>query len=351
MNRFLSFKIFGVLVIMLICVGLFFVSERVDIQTDHSAPDTTNNEAFLSPLYLSIVMHTEEDMGSCIHPKARIPDYDGDEDLLLHFTNVTRAFGKMAQSHGAKISFGSDWTFSHGVELYDPTFYIDMEAMGHEIDAHAHQSCYDYEQVRADIVSAGGSASSVASGLDEDNIYDDINFFNELYPEFRILWGVASPGHDEGEPTAGWVWRPSRDDWTQHDPEGKYIYIGNGELVNSIESIRDAIQNRRENAINTYSVFLSPRELEAEVGAEGIDSAWTVEPEDCTYWETKLEWWNDFLSEIDEYVKSGEVQYASLEEVAGIFEQNEDTLIFDQQDIPRSTTSMPAKNKASGYCF
>ena len=44
----------------------------------------------------------------------------------------------MAQSHGVKINFGSDWTFSNGVENFDPTFYSDMEAMGHEIDAHAH---------------------------------------------------------------------------------------------------------------------------------------------------------------------------------------------------------------------
>lgn len=147
----------------------------------------------LPPLYLTIVIHNEEDTHGGGAPKANIPDYDGDEALMHHFAKAMRAFGRMAADHGARINFGSDWTFSLGAALYEPAFYADLEALGHEIDAHAHESSVLHHEVRETIDLAGGHPTHVASGMNKEEIRSELAHFDGLYPEFGILWGVSLP--------------------------------------------------------------------------------------------------------------------------------------------------------------
>ena len=303
----------------------------------------------LPPLYLTLIIHTEEDTSRGVVPKLTIPDYDGDEMLMHHFAGVLRAFARMATSHGAVIDFGSDWTFSRGVARYEPDFYRDIEAMGHEVDAHAHESSIPYHEVREEVVAAGGHPTHVASGLNEEEIQDRLSYFDAHGTEFRILWGVSLPGHGVGECTAPFVWRPSRDNWTMHDPDGSYVYIGHGELVNSIEAIRQAVADRRPDRVNTIAVFTTPREFKAALGAEGIEEAWTVSRDSADYWEDRIAWWDSFLTEIAPLVDAGVVRYASLSEIAALFEQVEASLTFDWPDIPRSLLSLRQRNLRAGY--
>ncbi len=303
----------------------------------------------LPPLYLTIVVHNEEDTSRGAIPKAGIPDYDGDEVVMHHFAEAMRAFAAMAANHGARINFGSDWTFSRGVARYDPTFYADLEALGHEIDAHAHQSYVLYHEVREEIVLAGSRPTHIASGLDEEEIQEQLEYLDTYFPEFQILWGVSLPGHGAGECVAAWAWRPSRTDWTRHDPNGSYLYIGHGELVNSISAIRQAVEDRRADRINTYAVFVSPREFKAAEGQAGIDSQWTASADSIHFWENRLDWWDDFLSQIDVLVEAGAVRYATLTEIAGIFADEEEGLNFDFGEVPRSDASMRVRNVKSGY--
>ena len=305
-------------------------------------------EPFTSPLYLTIVIHNEEDIGNCTNPKPQIPDYDGNEELTLHFTMAMREFGEMAASHNAVINFGTDWTFSEAVELYDPTFYEDLEAMGHEIDAHAHESCILYHEVREEIIEAGGNPTNVASGMTEDKIYDQMTYFDKYYPEFGILWGVADAGHDAGEEISGWVWRPSRDNWLVHDPDGDYIHIGHGEYLNSVDYIKEAIDERKENTINTYAVFTKPREYLALPGTEGIPEEWTANMGSDDYWENRIQWWDEFLTELDQLEN---LEYASLTEIADIFIENEDNLgfNFDTENHPRTDSGGAQRQSAAGY--
>jgi len=304
----------------------------------------------LPPLYLTIVVHNEEDVSRGVVPKANIPDYDGNEAIMNHFAFVMRTFAQMAQDHGAKINFGSDWTFSRGVALYEPTFYTDLEEMGHEIDAHAHESSVLYHEVREEIVRAGGYATAVASGMDETTLQEQLEYFDAYYPEFQILWGVAIPSHTGGECTAGWVWRASRDDWTRHDPNGRYIVIGHGELVNGLDAIQTAIDNREADRINTYAVFVSPREFKAAPGTVGIDDEQWIAPTDSIhYWKHRIRWWDDFLAAIDPLVDEGLVQYASLTQIAEIFVGQEDQLAFDWTQVPRSDATMRIRNIKAGY--
>jgi hypothetical protein len=300
-------------------------------------------------LYLTIVMHTEEDVHGGTEPKAQIPDYDGDEALFRHFAGAVTRFGQMAASHGARINFGSDWTFSAAVELYDPSFYPGLESMGHEVDAHAHESFVPYHEVRQWISRAGGSPTQVASGLSEAAAYGRMEYFDDWYPEFQILWGVSLPGHAAGECVAGWVWRPSRSSWTEHDPAGDYILIGHGQLVNSLEAIAAAIDQSSSDRINTYAVFVSPREFKAARGSQGIDPAWMADRDDPGYWENRLVWWDDFLTGIDDYVAQGEVEYATLTEIADLFVSQEGRLSFPDGDCPRSDAPLVQRNREAGY--
>jgi hypothetical protein len=303
----------------------------------------------LPPLYVTIVIHNEEDVSRGIVPKASIPDYDGEEALMHHFAMAMRAFARMAADHGARINFGSDWTFSRGVARYEPSFYTDLEAMGHEVDAHAHQSSVPYHDVRAEIVLAGGTPTHVASGLNEEEIQDQLAGLDAVYPEFQILWGVSLPGHGAGECIAPWAWRPSHDDWTVHDPDGPYLYIGPGELVNSIVAVRRAVDGRHADRVNTIAVFVSPREFLAATGAAGIASQWTAPIDSIHYWENRIEWWDRLLGQIDLLVRAGVVQYASLTGIAEVFLDREAELHFDGGEIPRSDASMHARNVKAGY--
>lgn len=303
----------------------------------------------LPPLYLTIVIHTEEDIHKGTQPKPQIPDYDGDQVLMLHFTNALRNFAMMVNQHGAKINFGSDWTFSKGTQQFDPTFYSELEAMGHEIDSHAHESFIPYHQVREHIIQAGGHPSLVASGMNEQEIQHKLDYFDNQYPDFQILWGVSLPGHGAGECMATWVWRPSRENWEQHDPEGRYIYIGPGDQVNSLEAIERAIQNRRSDRVNTYAVFLSPRGLKAAPDAEGINPDWTTKPNSHDYWENRIQWWDDFLSEIDGWVEEGKVEYATLSQIGDIFVEAEPGLNLEDNACPRSEEGLLARTRAAGY--
>jgi hypothetical protein len=314
----------------------------------HEQPDT---EDYMSPLYLSVVVHVEEDTGANNTPKNNVPDYDGSKQIFDHFSNAMSGFAVIASSHGAKINFGTEWTFADGVKNYRPSFFSVLESIGHSIDAHAHESHIDYHEVRASIAEAGGSPTSVASGMREDNIYQEMAYFDILYPEFQILWGVASAGHGEGEPVAGWVWRPSGTNWEQHDPGGNYINIGGGEGVNSVEAVKAAVANRENGRINTYSVFLNPRHFKAEKGTAGIPETWTTTKKSCDYWVNRLAWWDDFFDEIDSLTAQGNIVYASLTEVAGIFVENEGSLSFPPGTIPRSTIPATQRNIQAGYCL
>ncbi|MBD3191758.1 MAG: hypothetical protein GF308_14010 [Candidatus Heimdallarchaeota archaeon] len=304
-----------------------------------------NNQNDNNPLYLTIIVHTEEDEDENHQPKYWVPDYNGNETVLLHFTSVMREFATIAADHGAKINFGTDWTFAEGVANYDPTFFTDIEALGHEVDTHAHESHILYNSVRQRIVQAGGTPTKVASGMLEAAIYHKIDYFDNQ-PYFRILWGVSLPGHTAGEAIPGWVWRPSRTDWTVHEPTGDYIYIGPGDQVNNATYIQQAIECRHEKRINTYAVFASPRGFKAAINTPGMPENWTAKLNSFDYWENRLAFWDEFLTELD---KLSGLEYASLTEIVEIFEQEEENLSFNWEAIPRSDASLTQRNKDAGY--
>lgn len=121
--------------------------------------------------------------------------------------------------------------------------------------------------------------------------------------------------------------------------------------MNSIQTIRQAVEGRRTDRVNTLAVFVSPREFKAVTGTEGIDDAWTVSTDSVEYWGNRLAWWDGFLMQIAPLIEAGVVQYATLTEIAETFVTLEDELAFDWEDVPRSDASMRQRNAMAGYPF
>jgi len=302
------------------------------------------------PLYLSIVVHAEEDTRGGHKRKDNVPDYDGSEVVLTHFSGAMRAFADTCAAHGAHLNFGTDWTFADGVLAHDPSFFTDLEAGGHQVDPHAHETAVSYHELRERIERAGGHPSAVASGVREDQLGVTLRSFDQHPGEFGILWGVAHPGHSRDEVVTPWAWRPSRDDWLTHDPDSAYLVVGHGELVNSADAVRRAAEARRDDRIETYALFASPRDFKASRGTTGIPKRWTEKPGQPGHWESRVAWWDDLLDEIDVLVAEGSVQYATLGEIAAIFQAAEPALSFPvASEHPRSDRPRGKRNRAAGY--
>lgn len=117
--------------------------------------------------------------------------------------------------------------------------------------------------------------------------------------------------------------------------------------MNGLAAIRQAVADRRTDRVNTYAVFVSPREFFAAEGDPNMVTQWTAPIDSIDYWESKLLWWDNFLTQIDVLADAGAVQYASLTEIAAIFEVREASLDFGE--VPRSDLSMRARNVKCVY--
>lgn len=319
---------------------------RAGESTEPATPEPTG----AGPLYVSIVVHAEEDTRGGTRAKDQVPDYDGSAATLTHFTAAMRAFAETCAAHGAHLNFGTDWTFADGVAAHDPSFFADLEQGGHEIDAHAHETAVSYHELRGRIEAAGGHPTAVASGMREDRLEETLRGFEQHPGEFRVLWGIAHPGHARDEVISGWVWRPSRSDWLTHDPDGAYVCVGHGELINSADAVRRAAEARRDDRIESYALFASPRDFKASPGARGIDRRWTEKPGRPGHWESRVAWWDDLLDELDVLVAEGAVQYATLTEIAAIYEAAEPALAFPTaEEHPRSSRPRGKRNREAGY--
>jgi len=166
-----------------------------------------------------------------------------------------------------------------------------------------------------------------------------MTYFDAIYPEFDIFWGMAVPGHGGGEELTGYVWWPARDNWFRHDPDGRYIYIGHNLQGNDIASIEQALGQLYPIGINTYSLIAITRFFMADPGTLGIPEEWTAPANHRHNWKNQLAFYDELLTQIDAYVASGQVEYLSLTEVKELFIHNEDALDFDfdLEDIPRSS--------------
>lgn len=290
------------------------------------------------PLYISFIIHNEEDTRYG-RPVNTEPDYDGNKHILKHFSMAMRELGKLTAKYGIKLDFGPDWTFIDGIKKYDPSFFQDMVNMGHRIEPHGHETMVLYGEIISRLEQFKIPVDPIASGFDESKIQEKMRYFDTLYPKISVLWGAAVPGHKGGEEQTGYVWRPSRDNWLLHDPNGKYIYIGHGTQWATVEGIKTAISQKDPGKINTYSLVGITRTFKADPGTSGIPEQWTAPRGDPENWYTRLQLYKQLFQQLDKLVKSGQIQYRCLMDVKEIFEKYESKLdmSIDIDNIPRST--------------
>jgi hypothetical protein len=283
------------------------------------------------PLYVSLVIHAEEnymldEFGVAVNDPNRL-DFLA-EAQFRHTAKAMRDLARVFQRHGAKINFQPDWTFVEGVTLWDPSFFVEFEAMGHQVDAHAHELLVSYPDLWLMIKNADGNPSPVVGGYLLDDAGGWSDRFNGLYDTFKILWGGGTIEHFADPYTKGYVYRPSAANWLDHDPEQKLVSIAIGNRIPDSETMDDAGRNSLDyaltlvnaEAVNTFTFFEVADSFLADAGAPDIPVNFTAAYGQPTNWLTRIEEWDRWLSvTADPYVQAGKMEWKSLTEMNDLF--------------------------------
>lgn len=204
------------------------------------AVDNTNaGGEGVPPIYITVVSHNEEPVSG------RYPNFVEDEDAFWTHRNAVLDFATRLHERGVHYDWQSDWNFLQAVLKYDNGtaetkgknmvryLYEDLDV---SIDAHAHESTYNYADVGYLIEQLGVPVNGVVGGFKllppgeskleylqqtiRGNIYKDY----EWQPQ--ILWGGASIGH-QNDPVVAGVWRPSSAEaYTTDGGDDRLPYVG-----------------------------------------------------------------------------------------------------------------------------
>lgn len=185
-------------------------------------PMPTPTPGARSTLYVSGTMHIESN-------RQRWPNVD---NLLAFFARATLAGRVGSEPAGMKWSVGADIGWLTG-EPRAAEVITKLEAMGVEMDVHAHEFA-DRANCAARITQLGGHPNKVSSGnvvTEIDGLRQPVIGSNGATWQAEILYGTAlRPDHSPGsEDTSYGVWRPkSGAEFKVHDPNGNLISVGGG---------------------------------------------------------------------------------------------------------------------------
>ena len=228
----------------------------------------------MTPLYVNFFTHNEErdyctgqttDIYCYFPPVAAKSQPCGyqDQTVFLRLRSVLKELADTVRTKGAKWNWESDWVFLAGVRSFDKgdattagknivKWLAENNSSAVEIDAHAHESSYNYADVAFMLDSLGGKPSKVVGGFtwnftqgNGGSAYTWMDFDKGIqgwkYPNFTwkpdILWGAAGYNRRRGQTdhtydveTPG-VWRPrdtSETGFKTHDPTKRLVFLGNG---------------------------------------------------------------------------------------------------------------------------
>jgi hypothetical protein len=154
------------------------------------------------------------------------------DDLLAFFARATQAGKTGAQTTGMRWSVGADIGWLTG-EPRAAEVIAKLEAMGVEMDVHAHEFA-DRANNAARITQLGGHPNQVSSGnvvTEIDRLRQPVVGNNGATWQAEILYGTAlRPDHSPGSEDFGYgIWRPkSGAEFKIHDPNGNLISVGGG---------------------------------------------------------------------------------------------------------------------------
>ena len=190
--------------------------------TPVQTPTPTPTPSGRSTIYISGTMHIESN-------RLRWPNVDA---LLAFFTRATQAGKSGTQPTGMRWSVGADIGWLTG-EPRAAEVITKLEAMGVELDVHAHEFA-DRANNAARITQLGGHPNKVSSGnvvTEIDRLRLPVVGRNGATWQAEILYGTAlRPDHSEGSEDFSYgIWRPkSGAEFTVHDPNGNLISVGGG---------------------------------------------------------------------------------------------------------------------------
>lgn len=175
------------------------------------------------PLYVVSMMHAEESIS-----------HHQNETIYRDFADALEQQRSLFGAHGAKLDFGPDWTFIEGVRTWDPTQLEDHVAAGQGLHTHAHETQFDLANVHMRLAQAGAGDNLIANGgfLQEGpggtnwiGYVEDFDLPGGA-PMFTTAIGYKNP-QTQIPDTTGTCFRPSAEgEWTEHDPDGRLLYLG-----------------------------------------------------------------------------------------------------------------------------
>jgi len=162
-------------------------------------PGNTNNcrdiAKVTSKLFVTYVVHNEEDDAHCKQSSAPEPDYNGNKNLFLVYSKTIVELAKLLNEFGMKLSFQPDWTFVEGVKKFQPDFFSHLLSVGNvEVLPHAHATCVSYPELFRRLHDLGANPQKIIGGV----TWDDYKSQDEnKSPAGWAQWGApaASIGH------------------------------------------------------------------------------------------------------------------------------------------------------------
>lgn len=272
----------------------------------------------LPKIHLMIVSHNEEPKGKGVNAK----DFLGNKELYLKNRDELVKLCKMIKEKGASYNFQSDWNFLQAVDKYDTSDETSStngknvvkwikEDMGFSVDAHAHETEYNYADVAYLIAKLGVEPSRVVGGF----IYDPPEseawtklipgLFGKIYPDYfwkpEILWGAATFLHKGNDERSTGCWRPKdKYNYTVHDDNQRLIHVGSNQV--GVVGVKELVEELASgvapsDGFYTASYFIGQGQIN----------------------DTQLQMISKDLDVLNGYVKSGQAVWKTVQETANLW--------------------------------
>ncbi len=212
--------------------------------TPSGAPASGPSVAATTRVYASLVSHNEE----APHPKCT--PVVTDAGVYAQNRTVVAEMAREVVSHKAAWNLQSDWQFAEAVRQWDSAslkadtqgkniidFVANLDRSRVAVDAHAHETAYNYADVAAMLARLGAPDTGVVGGFiyhpSEHEVWTrlrgELTGSQDAAARWRpqILWGAATYMHQGPDLKLSGIWRPAHPDrFSEDDPSQSLVYVG-----------------------------------------------------------------------------------------------------------------------------
>lgn len=315
-------------------------SAEVDVQVCDGIEELTH------PVYISFVMHNEEDdVGGVKGSNPQEPDYNDDPQVFDHFSAAVEELAAALRAEGAVLSFQTDWGFVEGVERYDPDFFTRLRSNAAvEIAPHAHESIVSYEELYDRLLLADADPRAYLGGVAFDR-YTGMQQWFEARPDFSV-WESATvdggEGHDNDQPAPMLLHRAPWPDEVSEVPD-LYVHREGGVLVTPavasiavgfgrIDPEQWLIQRPSGRFFTVVYLRYGLRGFLAAPGDAVPERWWATDPEQQA--NAQIEQAVEIARSMQPWIDSGEIVPLHLSELIELYERFEPCLdLSDGMDL------------------